>query len=230
MGGNINLENISQKLIDTLNLSEKQLNFVLSRVLNQRSIDSAGLAFIGTLLKERQNIFHVEGIDGKLCLKSVEHLATSQTIEHKEDGDIAKIDLAKIIYNADLSQLNDHPEVNKQFLVFPTLFVSERITYQSLCSEGNIILADCLQSRKLDKVDSKDKLEYEFPDRDFDDDYAFLDVQNLEVDQKSYSSKFKTKGKSEKEVSEILNLLANQATTYAEKVGAQKKEGKEQVR
>jgi hypothetical protein len=226
LDGNINLENISQKLVETLNLSDKQLNFVLSRVLNQRSIDSAGLAFVGTLLKDRQNIFHIEGRDGKSYLKSVEHSATSQTIEHKEDGDIAKIDLAKIIYNADLSQLSDHPEFNKQFLVFPTLFAPEIITYQSLCPEGNIILEGCLQHRKSDKVDSKDKLEYEFPDRDSDDDYAFPDAQSSEFDQKSYSSKFKNKGKSKEEVLKILDSSA----TYVEKVGAQRKENKEQAR
>ncbi|KKB96309.1 Lipase (class 3), partial [Candidatus Arcanobacter lacustris] len=145
-------EAINVFLKGTLNLSDEQLKFLVVR-LNQRSIDSAGVAFMSGIQKERNNIFHVENNDGKLQLMFVEHKAVMQRNIETEDGDIiGKEDLNEVSYLIDVRNLIANDD-GREFLALPTQNTFEVIYYKAFINEAIVTLPDFIAPLKV-KINS----------------------------------------------------------------------------
>jgi hypothetical protein len=141
-------EAINVFLKGTLNLSDEQLKFLVVR-LNQRSIDSAGVAFMSGIQKERNNIFHVENNDGKLQLMFVEHKAVMQRNIETEDGDIiGKEDLNEVSYLIDVRNLIANDD-GREFLALPTQNTFEVIYYKAFINEAIVTLPDFITPLKV---------------------------------------------------------------------------------
>ena len=145
----INRENICNKLKSAINATDQQLKLIVSRY-NQRSIQSAGIAFVtsGAIEKQesREDILYVDKQkDGSLKLKALEHKATMQKPIIGEDGNILeKKDINQVSYYLDISGLQENDSPGELFLALPTQLVPEILIYKSLCEEGNYELPDCL--------------------------------------------------------------------------------------
>jgi hypothetical protein len=139
-----NCDNLCEELKSALNLSDAQLKLIVSRY-NQRSIQSASVAFIPGAQKTREDIFYVEKLpDGSLKLKSLEHKAVMQDFNFALDGDIiGKFDLNQTRYIIDVSNLDAMDAPNKSFLALPTQEVSEKLIYTPLHERGVYDLEDC---------------------------------------------------------------------------------------
>lgn len=154
----LNSSNIRNKLKEKLNLTDEQLKLIISRY-NQRSIQSAGTAFIalgGVKEKKesREDIFHVnQQEDGRLSLMALEHKTIMQKTIFNEEGDILGIeDINQTSYLLDVRDLRNNDSPDEYFLALPTQSVPEILTYQSLCQSGNYELPYYLKSYEIDSI------------------------------------------------------------------------------
>ncbi len=138
----------------SLNLSDEQLKFIISR-FNQRSITGADNALGITTNGEREDLFYVHNEKGKLSLKTVQHnCSTRSTLMDKnnfivldEDDQPTMTPWRKTSYLANVGGLKQNDQPGEKFIALPTQKAEEHMTCEALCPEANYQLPEVIKHR-----------------------------------------------------------------------------------